>query len=466
MLPVLIIDDNPAIVRALEVLFEINGMSSIAASSPDQALEIARSTELGAVIQDMNFARNETSGVAGVELFRALREICPDVPILLMTAWASLETAVELIKEGAADYIEKPWNDDKLAATVRNLLRIRDLEIENRRLRDESTGSRLDLASRYDLCGLVYASGTLHKVVRLAVSVADSEAPVLVTGPNGSGKERLADIVQANSRRVGKSFVKINLGAIPEQLVESELFGAESGAYTGQQGRRLGRFESADGGTLFLDEVDALSLASQVKLLRVLQSGEFQRLGSSKTRTVNVRVISATNADLQAAIQEGTFREDLYFRLNVIELAVPSLTSRIDDILPLAEHFISAFSKDTDSDLRLGSEAKVALMRHSWPGNVRELENRIQRATVVAPKAEISPADLDLASGEDPLSTDKGSKLDDNDKVERERVLAALAQAGGIVAHAASELGVSRQALYRRMNRLGIELERRPRATS
>ena len=460
-LKVLIVDDQPAVVTALRVLFDIHGIPSLEAGGPDEALRIASSETLGAVVQDMNYNRNETSGEAGVELFRRLREIQPELPVLLMTAWASLETAVELVKEGASDYIQKPWDDEKLIAAVKNLLRMRELEIENVRLRDELTASRRALAERFDLCEIVYASEAMHRVISLATSVAGSNAPVLVTGPSGSGKERIAEIVQANSRRADRPFIRVNVGAIPEELMEAELFGAEAGAYTGARSRRVGHFEAADSGTLFLDEVNSLSLGGQIKLLRVLQSGEFQRLGSSKTQKVDVRVLSASNANLQDEIDEGRFREDLFFRLNVVELEVPGLSDRAADILPLARHFLSIYAEDEVTDTPdLAPDAEHALLEYSWPGNVRELENRIRRAMLVGDGSRISAADLNL--GGDPQSG--VFKLDLSEEMQREKqdLLDAIAEADGVVAHAASALGLSRQALYRKMARLGIELERRP----
>jgi DNA-binding NtrC family response regulator len=313
----------------------------------------------------------------------------------------------------------------------------------------------------------------MHEVVRLAAKVAPSEAAVLVTGPNGSGKERVAQIVQANSRRKNKPFVKVNAGGLPDELLEAELFGAEAGAYTGAKKLRIGRFEEADGGTLFLDEIGNLSMMGQMKLLRVLQTGEFQRLGSNATRKVDVRLISATNADLPRSIQQGTFREDLYFRLNVIELPVPALRDRADDVLPLAEHLLRAHQTAAGQAYELTVEARSALVDHEWPGNVRELENRIQRATLVCQPPRISAADLGLAPGASghaiptsgtgtapavpPLSAAKGAS--DSERAELERI---LVESGGVVATAAAMLGVSRQALYRRMDRLGVELERRP----
>jgi DNA-binding NtrC family response regulator len=413
----------------------------------------------------MNFAHNETSGEEGVALFRALRSVQPGLPVLLMTAWAALETAVELVQEGAVDYVEKPWKDEKIVAAISNLLRLRHAELENDRLRSELCLSREALADRHDLRGIIYASEAMHRALSLAVHVAPSTAPILITGPSGCGKERVAEVIQANSPRHDKPFLRVNVGAIPDDLMAAELFGAEAGAYTGQRGSRSGHFEAADGGTLFLDEIDGLSLSGQVKLLRVLQSGEIQRLGTTSGRRVDVRVLSASNARLPEAIASGRFREDLFFRLNGVEVAIPSLASRRDDILPLARHFLATFHAERAADPRgagpdrLSPEAEGALLRHEWPGNVRELENRIRRATLVAAGEAIAVFDLGL--GEIPHH-EPGRALDGAAEAERQKILRILAESGGIVAHAAETLGVSRQALYRTMSRLGIELERRP----
>jgi DNA-binding NtrC family response regulator len=378
--------------------------------------------------------------------------------------------AVVLVKEGASDYIAKPWDDDKLVASVKNLLGLRALRQENTRFRAKDARRRSELLERYDLCGMVYESREMHDVVSLAVHVAPSDVPVLITGPNGSGKEKLAEIVQANSRRQGKPFVKVNAGGLPDQLLEAELFGAEPGAFTGANKLRIGRFEAAHGGTLFLDEIGNLTASGQMKLLRVLQTGEFERLGSSATRKVDVRIVSATNADLRADIAAGKFREDLYFRLNVIELAVPALADRIDDVRSLAGHFIGIHKGQAASaDAKLGSEAMAALEQHDWPGNVRELENRVQRALLVCREGVITPKDLGLepnpsaarARSVPPPRPEAPSAGDG----ERQTVEAALLRARGVVSQAAAELGLSRQALYRRMERLGIEIERRPRAS-
>jgi DNA-binding NtrC family response regulator len=475
MAKVLIVDDQGAVRTALEVLFQIHGLETLSADSPKKALSLVANDDVGVVIQDMNFTEDTTSGQEGIALFREIRRIDPDLPVLLMTAWTSLETAIELVKEGAADYLKKPWDDAKLVLTVQNLLRMYELRRENTRLRSKTERERDTLAESHDLNGLVYASAEMHALVTMGLQVARSDVPVLITGPNGSGKERVAHIVQKNSRRRDKPFVEVNAGGLPDQLLEAELFGAEAGAYTGAAKLRVGRFEAANGGTLFLDEIGNLSASGQMRLLRVLQTGEFERLGSSTTRKVDVRILSATNADLPRAIKEGRFREDLYFRLNVIELVVPALCERLDDVLPLARHFIATHA-ETDPRPVLGRGAEAALLRHDWPGNVRELENRMRRALLIAKEGIIESADLGLdgagsraSSSSEPATSSRrpspesgppadGGPIDDAD---RARVEEALRRANGVVSRAAAELGMSRQALYRRMERLGLTLERR-----
>jgi DNA-binding NtrC family response regulator len=306
----------------------------------------------------------------------------------------------------------------------------------------------------------------MHEVVSLAVRIARADVPVLISGPNGVGKERLAEVLRANSPRRSGPFVKVNAGGLPDELFEAELFGAEAGAFTGAKRLRIGRFEEANGGTLFLDEIGNLSPGGQMKLLRVLQTGEFQRLGSNQTRRTDARILSATNADLVRAISQGTFREDLYFRLNVIELAVPALCDRPDDIEPLARHLLHARAADLDGvEPRLTADAREALLAHEWPGNVRELENRLQRAVLVCHGGAITARDLGLdetAYARSPATLAPPS-LDAGSIVERAALERALVESHGVVAKAAATLGLSRQALYRRMDRLGLSLERRVR---
>lgn len=438
MQTVLIIDDNDGVRTALQVLFSIHDVDAVTASSPQEGLEILASENVDLVIQDMNFTEDTTSGDEGVALFETIRAQHPGLPVILLTAWSNLETAVELVKAGAADYLSKPWDDTKLLTTARNLLQLSAVQREKNRLAENRNRAREALAEKFKLCGIVYESDAMHYVVGAATQVAHSDVPVLITGPNGAGKEKLADIVQANSGCADGPFIKVNVGALPADLLEAELFGAEKGAYTGASKARVGRFEAADGGTLFLDEIGNLSPDGQAKLLRVLQTGEFERLGSSKTTRVSVRVISATNTNIRQEIEDGGFREDLFYRLNVIELDVPPLADRRDDILPLARFFL-------DDAHELAPDAERALTSYAWPGNVRELQNAIKRACLLAPGREIETEvlDLDLPEG-----------FNEPDEAE---IRAALDDCGGVVARAARTLGISRQALYRRMEKYGIE---------
>jgi len=439
---VLIIDDNAAVAVALEVLFSLHDISALRAASPDEGLQLLARRSVDLVIQDMNFTADTTSGEEGVALFREIRKRHPDLPVILLTAWTHLDAAVDLVKSGAADYLSKPWDDKRLLATVTNLI---ELGQANRALQQRVQRERREkreLETRYDLRGMVWEDPATERVLQLACQVARADVPVLISGPNGSGKERLAEIVQANSAVKDGPFVAVNCGALPSELIEAELFGADVGAYTGASKPREGKFEAADGGTLFLDEIGNLPLAGQMKLLRVLETGRFERLGSNRERQVKVRVISATNADLPAMIRAGTFREDLYYRLNVIELRLPPLAERRGDILPLAEHFLR------DAGKPLTPAARDALQRHAWPGNVRELKNALQRAMLLAPGAAIDVADLALPGGAAPSGEDS--------EPDRDSIESALARANGVVSQAASDLGLSRQALYRRMDKLGI----------
>ena len=438
---ILVIDDNAAVATALETLFSLHDIDTLTAASPDAGLAMLEAHAVDLVVQDMNFDADTTSGDEGVALFHAIRSSYPDLPVILLTAWTRLEAAVELVRAGAADYLGKPWDDRKLLATVNNLLELSETRRELARLQ-RSERRRRDALAEYDLRGLVYADAASERAISLACQVARSDLPVLITGPNGAGKEKYAEIVHANSLVATGPFVALNCGAIPAELIEAELFGADAGAYTGANRAREGKFEAADGGTLFLDEIGTLPPAGQVKLLRVLETGRFERLGSNRERQVKVRVVSATNADLALMIQDGRFREDLYYRLNAIEVKVPPLAGRIDDILPLARHFLPAGNS-------LSTEAERALLAHAWPGNVRELRNTLQRGALLARNDSITAAELGLPQ---PFSASSASA----EEPDREAIEAALARHGGVMTQAASELGLSRQALYRRLERLGI----------
>jgi DNA-binding NtrC family response regulator len=443
---ILIIDDNASVATALEVLFSLHDIEAVHALSPDAGLAMLEQQPVDLVIQDMNFTEDTTSGEEGEALFQQIRARHPDLPVILLTAWTHLSSAVDLVKAGAADYLAKPWDDRKLLTTVNNLLELSEArrELDRRRAREQR--DRTALETRYDLRGAVVADPASERVVNLACQVARSELPVLITGPNGAGKEKIAEIIQANSLVAKGPFVALNCGAIPSELIEAELFGSEAGAYTGANKAREGKFEAADGGTLFLDEIGNLSLGGQMKLLRVLETGRFERLGSNRERQVRVRVISATNADLPAMIRDGQFREDLYYRLNTVELALPPLAERPGDILPLAERFLG-------DGKPLSNAAANALQRHAWPGNVRELRNVIQRAGLLAQGQRIEVADLNLPRAAAPRAA---APVVDPD---RNRIESALSHSHGIIAQAAAELGLSRQALYRRMDRYGIPRE-------
>jgi len=443
MRTVLVIDDNPAVGEALSLLFSLREIRTHVANTPQDGLALLAREPVDLVVQDMNFSADTTSGEEGAALFRAIRSTHADLPVILLTAWTHLATAVELVKAGASDYLAKPWDDHRLLATVENLLELAESARDAARYRQERRKHRERLAGRYDLRGLVYGSTAMERVVELACQVARADAPVLITGPNGAGKELIAGIVHANSAVKDGPFVAINCGALPNELVEAELFGAEAGAYTGANRLREGRFELAHGGTLFLDEIGNLPLASQVKLLRVLETGEFERLGSSRTRRVKVRLLSATNAKLAGMIASGTFREDLYYRLNVIEIVLPPLGERQDDILPLTEHFLGAAA-------RLSDEAREALLAYPWPGNVRELKNVLERARLLCRDGVIDRVDLNLPARR--IAPGASNEPD------REQIEAALKTASGVISRAAQALGLSRQALYRRMEKFGLAL--------
>ena len=436
----LVIDDNPAVATALDMLFALHEIDVVHTDSPEAGLRRLQRGDIDLVVQDMNFTADTTSGEEGRALFAAIRAGWPDLPVILLTAWTQLEHAVELVKAGAADYIGKPWDDAKLVASARNLIELHELQRESLRQRRASRRRREELREGFELRGVVFEDARSEQLLALACKVARSPLPVLITGPNGSGKERIAEIVHANSQVARGPFVAVNCGALPAELIESELFGAEPGAYTGATRARAGKFEAADGGTLFLDEIGTLPLAGQTRLLRVLETGRFTRLGGTREIAVQVRVISATNADLRGMVEAGQFREDLFYRLDGITLELAALAERRDDILPLARHFLA-------DDKALSDATAAALLRHDWPGNVRELRNVIQRACVIAEGDTLQPRHLQLP---------EAATAPDTAEPDAEAIRNALARHRGVIAQAAAELGLSRQALYRRMDRHGI----------
>ena len=446
---VLIIDDNASVAMALEVLLSLHDIASVSASSPEQGLACLNAQSFDLVIQDMNFSEDTTSGAEGVALFEKIRQSYPDLPVILPTAWTHLDAAVNLIKAGAADYLAKPWNDQRLIATVQNLLELSQVNQLNHALQvrvQKERKAKQRLQENFNLCGLIWQDSSTERVLEMACQVARSDVSVLITGPNGAGKEGIAQVLQANSLVADGPFVVLNCGAIPADLIEAELFGAEAGSYTGAVKARAGKFQAAHGGTLFLDEIGNLPLSGQMKLLRVLETGRFTALGSNQEKQVKVRVISATNADLPSMIKAGQFREDLYYRLNVIELRLPALCERPDDILPLAQHFLGA-------QKNLSHAAQDVMRHYAWPDNVRELKNMMQRASLLSLSADIQVADLGLSSD---MLQRKNQVTDFEGDIDKATLENALPQARGVIAQAAASLGLSRQALYRRMDRFGI----------
>ena len=432
MTQILIVDDNPDILEALELLLSLHGYRVLTAENEKQALMAVAHQSVDLVIQDMNFAQGITSGKEGKSLFKALKALNNDLPIILITAWTQLETAISLVKGGATDYLQKPWDDNKLLELVAQYSQKSQTKLKDKNSIENNKNSAEDF---------IYKSQAMYTLIAQAGKVADATVNVLITGANGAGKEKLADYIHQQSPRFNNAFIKVNMGALPHELMEAELFGAEKGAFTGANQARIGRFATADGGTLFLDEIANLPLSGQMKLLRVLQTGEFERLGSSTTIKVDVRVLRATNADLTLAVQQGTFRQDLYYRLNVIELHLPELAQRQADIVPLAEYFIG-------SDYSLNDEAKHALTNYAWPGNVRELENACKRALVFANNNMLAPSDFQLASSLVTSTTN-----------EKEHIEQVLIKHNGVIKHSAAELGLSRQALYRRIEKYQIDVE-------
>jgi DNA-binding NtrC family response regulator len=429
---ILVVDDNPDILEALELLLSLHGYTVLTAENEKQALLAVSHQRVDLVIQDMNFAQGITSGKEGKSLFSALKALNSDLPIILITAWTQLETAISLVKSGATDYLQKPWDDVKLLDLVAKYSQ-NSQENKSKYSQNESNQTSAE--------NFIYKSQEMQTLISQASKVAAAKVNVLITGANGSGKEKLADYIHQQSPRHNNAFIKVNMGALPHELMEAELFGAEKGAFTGANQARIGRFEAANGSTLFLDEIANLTLSGQMKLLRVLQTGEFERLGSNTTLKVDVRVLSATNVDLSLAVQQGTFREDLYYRLNVIELHLPDLAQRKSDIAPLAQYFIG-------NDYSLSEEAVKALTDHSWPGNVRELENACKRALVFTNSSSLEPSDFQLASNQlEPA-------LDEKQNIEQ-----ILSKHNGVIKHTALELGLSRQALYRRIEKYQIDVD-------
>jgi len=447
---ILVADDQVDVLEALRLLLKGAGYAVETATSPGGVLAALEARDFDAVLLDMNYTRDTTGGLEGLDLISRIRTMDATVPVVVMTAWGSVEGAVEAMRRGARDYIEKPWDNNRLLATIRTQVELgralrlsQRLEGENRILRREG------------LPQLIAESPAMQPIHRLMERVAPSDANALILGEHGTGKELVAQWIHAASPRGGRSLIAVNIGGLPDGVFESELFGHVKGAFTDAKSDRVGRFELADGGTIFLDEIANTTPAQQAKLLRVLESRAFERIGSSKTRHVDVRVLSATNAEPAAEVGAGRFREDLLFRLNTIEIRLPPLRQRAEDIPLLAAHFLARHAGRYRAAARRFDEgAMAALLAHPWPGNVRELDHAVERAVLLADGETVKARDLGLRAA----GTEGAPRLEDLtlEEVERLLIQKALARHAGNVSEAARLLGLSRSALYRRLQHHGL----------
>jgi DNA-binding NtrC family response regulator len=445
---VLIADDQRDVIEALQLLLKAEAYQTDTADSPAAVLRAVERREYDVVLIDLNYARDTTSGQEGLDLLARLRTVDDTLPVIVMTAWASVSLAVEAMRRGACDFIEKPWNNERVLSIFRTqtelgraVRRTRRLEAQNRIQGDASPP-------------LIAQSAAMRPVLDVISRVGPSDANVLITGENGTGKGLVAQALHAASGRATRPLVTINAGGVSEGVFESELFGHVKGAYTDARQDRIGRFEMADGGTLFLDEIANVPLSQQQKLLRVLERGEFERLGSSTTRKADVRLISATNADIDTEVAAGRFRQDLLFRLNTVEVRLPPLRDRRDDIPVLANHFLAAHaSRYRKKLLGYDGAALTALSEYPWPGNVRELDHAVERAVLMTTTERIRVSDLQLRPAREAPTRIDDMSLED---VEALMIKKALSRHGNVT-EAARALGLSRSALYRRLERYGLQ---------
>jgi len=446
----LVADDQPDVLEALRLLLKGEGFSIDTVASPAAVLAALETREFAAVLIDLNYARDTTSGQEGLDLLARIQEIDSSLPVIVMTAWGSIELAVEAMRRGARDFIQKPWENARLVAIVRT-----QVELSQALRRGHRLEAEMKLLREEGRVNLIAESAVMQPVLQMIARVGPSDANILITGENGTGKGTVARALHVVSLRAGRPLATVNAGGLSEGVFESELFGHVKGAFTDAKTDRVGRFEMADGGTLFLDEIANVPLNLQPKLLRVLETGEFERVGSSKTRRVDVRILSATNSDLHQEVSTGRFRQDLLFRLNTIEIRLPPLRERKEDIAALAQHFLKQHAQRYRKRVTAFEAAALrALSEHAWPGNVRELDHAVERAVLMTQGPEIKAGDLGLRAG----SQDAATKLDDMslEEVEAFLIKKALGRFDGNVSRAAEALGLSRSALYRRLQRYGL----------
>ncbi len=452
---VLITDDQPEVLAALSFICRAEGYQVVTAVSPSAAIEILKKEDFDLILIDLNYHRDRQSGEEGLELLKQIRELDASLPVVVMTAYASIQLAVQAINLGAKDFLQKPWENERLLSILRNQLALRNALRREERLQAENS-------SLQDFAGtgtaFVTASKSMKELKGLIEQVAPSDANVLITGENGTGKGLVAQIVHKLSFRAAQQLVTVNMGGLPDGLFESEMFGHVKGAFTDARVDRAGRFELADGGTLFLDEIANMTAVQQAKLLRVLECGEFERVGSSKTRRADVRILSATNADLQKEISEGRFREDLFFRLNTIEIHIPPLRDREKDIPVLATLYLEEINRRYRKSIQGFQPATLDVLNaYAWPGNVRELRHIVERAVLLARTSFIQPTDLGIQTVQTAQAQPPGIEEMNLDSVEGSMIRRALARHKGNAVLAAKELGLSRSAFYRRLQKHGIE---------
>ncbi len=446
---VLAADDQQHILEAIELLLKPRGYRVDVVRSPELAREALASTTYDAVLIDLNYTRDTTSGREGLDLLSEMVALDSTLPIIVMTAWGNVELAVEAMRRGARDFIQKPWENERLLSVLRAQVELHRALQETERLAAENR-----LLSAQGRPEFIAAAPSMMPVLETIARVAPSDANVLIAGEHGTGKEIVARTIHALSLRASRPLIAVNTGGLAEGVFESELFGHVKGAFTDARTDRIGRFELAEGGTIFLDEIGNVPLREQAKLLRVIESGEIERVGSSRTKHVDVRVISATNADLQAACNSGQFREDLLFRLNTVEVHLPALRDRREDLPALTGHFLSHFASRYRRQIKgVDPSALRVLLQYSWPGNVRELEHAMERAVLMCRSDQIQPGDLGIG-----MQRSQAQNLEDLslEAVESILIRKALQRFQGNVSQAAEALGLSRGALYRRMEKYGL----------
>lgn len=450
---ILIVDDNEDVLFALNLLLKPRVEAVRVATKTDRVEHFMKTFDPDVILLDMNFTRDAVSGQEGMECLEQILRIDSDAVVVFMTAYSDTDKAVRAIKAGATDFISKPWENDKMLGTIKSAVELRRSRREVKTLKEKV--AMLSQSTTEEVPNLIGESVAMERVKQMIERVAETDANVLILGENGTGKDVVARMLKLLSKRRDNPLVAIDLGSVPEQLFESELFGYEKGAFTGATVPKAGRMEVASGGTLFLDEIGNLSLATQAKLLMALERKEITRVGGTKTKKIDVRLISATNAKIMQMVAEGTFRQDLLYRINTVEIHIPPLRERGEDVLLLADFFLAKYAKKYDKQIRgIGRDAKLMLMKYDWPGNVRELQHAVERAVIMADSSVLKPYNFMLQPATQPTQDAETEGLPMNlDKLERDAIERAMKRADGNISRAAELLGITRYSLYRKLNK-------------